>query len=122
MIEIKGVKSKLENETKYYIQTVDCKWCFSLHLNELSEFVYFISCKAGGARNLPTGGLEIPTGGGLKWLKNAVFVHRFAKFPTTGNTSRLFFYSARYFTPRAGNLHVVVKIISALLRRASTVN
>ena len=64
MIKIKGVKSKLENGTKYYIQTVDCKWCFSLHLNELSEFAYFISGKAGGARNLPTGGLEIPTGGG----------------------------------------------------------
>ena len=39
----KRLKSKLLNGTKCYIQTVGCKWCFSLHLNELSEFASFIS-------------------------------------------------------------------------------
>ena len=35
----------------------------------------------GVTRNFPTEGLELPTGG-LKWLKNGVFVRYFAKFPS----------------------------------------
>ena len=34
---------KNKKDRKYYIQTVGCKWCFSLHLNELSEFASFMS-------------------------------------------------------------------------------
>ena len=34
----------------------------------------------GGTRNFPTEGLELPAGG-LKWLKNGVFVHYFAENP-----------------------------------------
>ena len=43
IIEIKGVKSKLVNGTKYYIQRAGFKWRFSLHLNELSVLASFIS-------------------------------------------------------------------------------
>ena len=44
---------------------------FSLSINPLTR---------DGARNFPTEGLELPTGGGLKWLKNGVVVRYFAKF------------------------------------------
>ena len=45
--------------------------------------IFFTTSSRGGARNIPTEGLELPTRG-LKWQKNAVCVHHFAKVPPTG--------------------------------------
>ena len=43
---------------------------FSLHIRSLQsrESPKYLGTSRGGARNLPTEGLELPTGG-LKWLK-----------------------------------------------------
>ena len=44
--------------------------------------LWLIFSGRGGARNLPTEGLELPTGG-LKRLKNGVSVRYFARVPPT---------------------------------------
>ena len=54
----------------------------------------------GGGRNLPTEGLELPTGR-LKWLKNTVFMHDFAKFPPAG-TQNFLRRAARCFRQGGG--------------------